>query len=216
MHYVPPPGSFTYAPPPYTPPPAISTGAIAGLIALAVLVPVIGPLIAFIAGLIHNAKKGSGWLIGGGAAIGFLQLFVILPIAIAIPNFVAIKEKGNEAVVKANLHSIQLAVERFAVDHDGTYPKAIDELQVGNYLSQPPQNPFTKQPMRNISPGDTPYAGEFSYLPVMKGGEAVGYDLYAYGSDRHNNEPSVVTSIKHVILHLVAGNDQPQMEGSPQ
>lgn len=209
MQYVPPPGSFNYAPPPYTPPPALSTGAITGLIALAVLVPVIGPLIAFIAGLIHNTKKGSGWLIGCGAALGAFQLLVLLSVAIAIPNFVSIKEKSKEAEVKQNLHSIQLAVERFAVDHDGAYPTTIDELQAQSYLPQLPQNPFTNQPMRNISPGEQPFQGEFTYKPAVKDGGVVGYELYGYGSAQSKGAESAVPGMEHVIIVLKYGPDTP-------
>ena len=43
-------------------------------------------------------------------------------VAIALPNFIKIKDKAKEAEVKQNLHGIQLSVERFAVDHDGFYP----------------------------------------------------------------------------------------------
>jgi type II secretory pathway pseudopilin PulG len=216
MQYIPPPGSFHYAPPPFNPRPTISGGTIAGLVALALIVPIIGPLIAFITGLKRNSEQGSGWLIGCGAAVGAFQLLVLLPLLIAVPNFIAIKEKSKEAETKQNLHSIQLAVERFAADSGGTYPTTIDELQAGNYLQQPPQNPFTLRPMRNISPGDEPFAGEFSYEPVMKDGKAVGYALYAYGSDKAKNELSVVSNIKHVIIHLTSDSDQPQGERSPQ
>jgi hypothetical protein len=38
------------------------------------------------------------------------------------PNFIKIKTKAREAEVKQNLHSIQLAVERYAVDSGGAYP----------------------------------------------------------------------------------------------
>jgi type II secretory pathway pseudopilin PulG len=43
--------------------------------------------------------------------------------AIALPNYVKIKDKAKEAEAKANLHNIQLTLERFAVDQDGVYPE---------------------------------------------------------------------------------------------
>ena len=33
------------------------------------------------------------------------------------------KDKAKEAEVKANLHNVQLSVERFAVDTEGSYPQ---------------------------------------------------------------------------------------------
>lgn len=51
-----------------------------------------------------------------------VMLVVGLIAAVSLPNFVKVKEKAKEAEVKQNLHSIQLGVERFAVDHAGAYP----------------------------------------------------------------------------------------------
>jgi type II secretory pathway pseudopilin PulG len=42
--------------------------------------------------------------------------------AIALPNYIKVKEKAKEAEIKANMHNIQLTVERFAVDSEGAYP----------------------------------------------------------------------------------------------
>jgi prepilin-type N-terminal cleavage/methylation domain-containing protein len=42
--------------------------------------------------------------------------------ALALPNYVKLKDKAKEAESKANLHNIQLVLERFAVDHEGIYP----------------------------------------------------------------------------------------------
>jgi type II secretory pathway pseudopilin PulG len=49
--------------------------------------------------------------------------FVGVLAAIALPNFIQIKDKAKEAEVKQNLHTIQLAVERFEVDRDRDYPQ---------------------------------------------------------------------------------------------
>ena len=50
-----------------------------------------------------------------------IGIFLVFLISCAAPY----ANKAREAEVKANIHTIQIALERYAVDHDGAYPKMI-------------------------------------------------------------------------------------------
>ena len=91
----------------------------------------------------------------GFTLIELMIVVVIIGVlaAIAIPNFVSLRHRANDAVVKTNMHQLQLATEDYSVLNDGYYPTtAADALPDGRTLAQLsptgafPVNPFTHAP----------------------------------------------------------------------
>jgi len=97
----------------------------------------------------------------GFTLIELLIVVIVIGIltAIAIPTYIAQRDRAKDAAVKEGAHVIQTAVMSYAADHRGEYPttdyvtctpgdKTADNLGNG-YLDTWPRNPWTGQPMKN-------------------------------------------------------------------
>lgn len=108
--------------------------------------------------------------------------------AIAIPNFISLRKRASDAVVKTNMHQLQLATEDFSVMNDGNYPTSNSAaLPDGRTLGQLcptrnyPINPFTNVAsvvQFNVNP-TSGAAGELALNPAV----ASSYMIKGNGSD---------------------------------
>ena len=108
--------------------------------------------------------------------------------AIAIPNFISLRKRAQEATIKSSMHTVQLCLEDFSVQNNGFYPtSASDAVPSGETLPQLcptrsyPINPFTHLPavmQWNAAP-TTGNPGELALNPASQS----LYRLKANGPD---------------------------------
>ena len=88
----------------------------------------------------------------GFTLVELMIVVVIIGIlaAIAIPNFQAMRRRAQEASIKSNMHTVQVALEDFGLQNDFVYPiSAVTTLPDGRNLAQIcptgayPVNPYT-------------------------------------------------------------------------
>ncbi|MGH8103117.1 MAG: hypothetical protein ACREJQ_01185, partial [bacterium] len=103
-----------------------------------------------------------------------------------LPNFRNFHERYSHwALVEqgmANLHTIQIALERYATDQDGRYPADVSTLTALGYFKsgQAPANPFAPERSMAASIPVHLTAGDFVYVPLFSLETKNGDSPYGY------------------------------------
>src|SRR3970040_80804 len=118
-------------------------------------------------------------------------IHVVVPFLLIFtsPGCAIVHIPANEAMAKANLYTLQIALERHAIDNSGLYPENIEVLFDKGYLESLPANPFrSNYEMEEVLYGSKNFEGNFTYIPVKEYAGVISYFLIGYGSRRTEGE----------------------------
>jgi len=121
----------------------------------------------------------------GFTLIELMIVVVIIGVlaSIAIANYVRMKAHANEAQVKSDVHTVQLAVEDYGVTHEGNYSDAgadlVPLLPGGQLLT----NAFTRNLSEPQFGAMAAAPGEIGVQVVQIGGLPSAYTITGFGKE---------------------------------
>lgn len=111
----------------------------------------------------------------------------------------------REKEVEANIHAIQVTIEKYAVENNGDYPEDISDVIGDDLMVEFPNNPMTERNMEPVDFGSENHEGNFTYIPDTGGDEITGYYLFGYGLEATEGEDVNGDGIGDQVCILVMG-----------
>jgi len=133
------------------------------------------------------------------AGFTLIELMIVVVVigllaAMAIPNYMNMRDHAKEASTKSNAHTVQLAVEDFSVRNGGIYSAAAGDLTPllpGQGLMGNPFTGLNTEPHFGVAAASS---GQIGIQAVTQGGIITGYTITAFGKDGN-------------VLSIVSGNN---------
>jgi len=129
-------------------------------------------------------KKGQE----GFTLIELLVVVVIIGIlsSVAVPNFMGAQDKAKNSGVQSNGHTVQMAIEQYAVDSAGQYPATLtggaNPVVGGDYIKAYPKTPWNHVQAANIAATATQVGLALNAELAAKGKAQVPAAMSDYGA----------------------------------
>ena len=117
-----------------------------------------------------------------------IELMIVVVIigllaSIAIPNFISMQKRAKEAATKRHCHTVQLAMEDYAVRNNGIYSAAAADITPLLPNQNLVKNAFTGAFTEPQFGAAATLPGQVGLVTLMMGGFMTAYTITGFGED---------------------------------